>query len=147
MLHFAVDMLFAIPLLLFPGLILPWFGWDSFDPVMPRLVGAALLGIGGESLFSRNATSEAFKALLRLKIVWASGAILALGIGNINGAPLAAWGFLVIFLGFLGVWVYLQSKNHQPGKTKQALVLRACIIFKYSAINFHLPPELPLSPI
>lgn len=104
--HFVVDMLFAIPLLFLPELILPWFGWQSFDPVMPRLVGAALLGIGGESFFSRNATREAFKALLRLKIIWASGAILALGLGILNGGPIATWGFLAIFIGFLGVWVY-----------------------------------------
>ena len=107
--HFVVDMLFAIPLLLIPGLILPWFGWESFDPVMPRLVGAALLGIGGESLFSRNATREAFEALLRLKIIWASGAVLALILGIIYGAPPATWGFLAIFVGFLGVWVFYKN--------------------------------------
>ena len=104
--HFVVDMLFAIPLLFLPELILPWFGWESFDPVMPRLVGAALLGIGGESLFSRNTSRESFKSLLRLKIIWASGAILALALGINYGAPPAAWGFLLIFVGFLGVWVY-----------------------------------------
>lgn len=112
--HFVVDMLFAIPLLLLPGLILPLFGWESFDPVMPRLVGAALLGIGGESLFSRNAPKEAFKALLRLKIIWASGAILALVLGILNGGPPITWGFLAIFIGFLGIWVYFRKKiNHQ----------------------------------
>ena len=112
--HFAADMLFAIPLLFIPELILPWFGWETFDPVMPRLVGAALLGIGGESLFSRNAPREAFNALLRLKIIWASGAILALGMGILNGGPPATWGFLLIFVGFLGVWVYFRIKinNH-----------------------------------
>lgn len=106
--HFVVDMIFAIPLLLLPEKILPWFGWESFDPVMPRLVGAALLGIGGESLFSRNATREAYKALLRLKIIWASGAILALGLGILQGGSPATWGFLAIFIGFLGVWVYFR---------------------------------------
>lgn len=113
--HFVVDMLFAIPLLLLPELILPWFGWESFDPVMPRLVGAALLGIGGESLFSRNAPREAFKALLRLKIIWASSAILALGLGIIYGAPPASWGFLVIFVGFLGVWIFYKIGLDKSG--------------------------------
>lgn len=113
--HFVVDMLFAIPLLFLPELILPWFGWESFDPVMPRLVGAALLGIGGESLFSRNAPREAFKALLRLKIIWASSAILALGLGIIYGAPPASWGFLVIFVGFLGVWIFYKIGLDKSG--------------------------------
>ena len=112
--HFIVDMLFAIPLILFPEIILPWFGWGTIDPVMPRLVGAALLGIGGESLFSRNASRDAFKALLRLKIIWASGAILALGLGLLRGAPPAAWGFCAIFVGFLGVWVFFGIKLSDP---------------------------------
>jgi len=112
--HFVADMLFGIPLLLLPELILPWFGWESFDPVMPRLVGAALLGIGGESLFSRNAPRAVFEALLRLKIIWASTAILALGLGILKGGPPAAWGFLAIFVGFLGVWIYFRIKINNP---------------------------------
>lgn len=108
--HFVVDMLFALPLIFFPEYILPLFGWASFDPVMPRMVGAALLGIGGESLFSRNAPREVFTALLRLKIIWASGAILALGLGILNGGPIATWGFLAIFVGFLGIWIYFSIK-------------------------------------
>lgn len=103
--HFTVDMIFAIPLLFFPELIMPWFGWDFVDPVTSRLVGAALLGIGGESLFSRNASRDTFKALLRLKIIWATGAVIGLGLALVNGAPLAAWGFLLVFLIFLVVWI------------------------------------------
>jgi hypothetical protein len=106
LIHFIVDMLFAIPLLLFPEVIMPWFGWEYVDPVMSRLVGAALLGIGGESLFSRTAALDTFRALLRLKIIWAGGAVLALGLGLLSGGPLAAWGFLAVFMGFLGVWIY-----------------------------------------
>jgi len=112
--HFITDMLFAFPLIFFPEIIMPWFGWGAIDPVMPRLVGAALLGIGGESLFSRNASLDAFKSLLRLKIIWASGAILALGLGILKGAPPAAWGFLAIFVGFLGVWVFFRIKLNYP---------------------------------
>ena len=112
--HFIADILFAIPLIFFPEVIMAWFGWGAIDPVMPRLVGAALLGIGGESLFSRNASWDAFKSLLRLKIIWASGAILALGLGILKGAPPAAWGFLAIFIGFLVVWVFFRIKLNDP---------------------------------
>lgn len=58
--HFAVDMLFAIPLLFFPEFLLPLLGWKVVDPITSRLVGAALLGIGGESLLGRNASKEVF---------------------------------------------------------------------------------------
>ncbi|MCJ7717460.1 MAG: hypothetical protein MUO54_13195 [Anaerolineales bacterium] len=108
--HFAVDMLFAIPLLFFPEVILPLLGWDVVDPVMSRLVGAALLGIGGESLLGRKANREVFLAMLNLKILWASGAVLGIGLGIAAGAPPLAWGFLVIFAAFLGVWVYYRFK-------------------------------------
>ncbi len=114
LIHFIVDMLFAIPLLFFPEVIMPWFGWEYVDPVMSRLVGAALLGIGGESLFSRTAALETFRALLRLKIIWACGAILALALGLLGGAPLAAWGFLAVFIGFLGVWIYYNIQISDP---------------------------------
>lgn len=108
--HFAVDMLFAIPLLFFPEFLMPLLGWDVVDPIMSRLVGAALLGIGGESLLGRNASREVFSAMLNLKILWASGAVLGIGMGIAVGAPPLAWGFLVIFVAFLGVWVYYRFK-------------------------------------
>ena len=54
--HFVADILFAIPLLLIPETILPFFGWTVVDPITSRLVGAALLGIGTESLLGRNAS-------------------------------------------------------------------------------------------
>lgn len=108
--HFAVDMLFAIPLLFFPEVIMPLLGWKVVDPVMSRLVGAALLGIGGESLLGRNASREVFLAMLNLKILWASGAVLGITLGIAAGAPQLAWGFLAIFVAFLGVWVYYRFK-------------------------------------
>ena len=107
--HFIVDMLFAIPLLFFPEILLPVLGWEAVDPITSRLVGAALLGIGGESLLSRNASRDVFKALLSLKIIWASGAILGIGLGLLQGGPAAAWGFLIVFVVFLGIWIYFKK--------------------------------------
>ena len=108
--HFAVDMLFAVPLLFFPELIMPMLGWIVVDPITSRLVGAALLGIGVESLLGRNASREVFQAMLNLKIIWAFGAVLGIGLGIGAGGPPAAWLFLVIFAIFLGVWVYYRYK-------------------------------------
>jgi len=108
--HFAVDMFFGIPLLLFPHLILPFFGWVSYDPITSRLVGAALMGIGLESLLGRNASAETFRALLNLKLIWASSAVLAIGLGMLDGGPVAGWLFLLIFALFLAVWVYYRLR-------------------------------------
>ena len=104
--HFVVDILFALPLLFFPEALMGQFGWTVTDPVMPRLVGAALLGIGTESLLGRNASVDVFRAMLNLKVIWAAGAVLAIGLGLANAAPPAAWLFLGIFAGFLAVWSY-----------------------------------------
>lgn len=108
--HFAVDMLFAIPLLFFPEILLPLLGWKVVDPITSRLVGAALLGIGGESLLGRNASKEVFLAMLNLKILWAAGAVIGIALGIAAGGPPLAWALLVIFTLFLGVWGYYRNK-------------------------------------
>jgi hypothetical protein len=108
--HFAADILFGIPLLLFPQAVLDFFGWTTYDPIMSRLVGAALLGIGVESLLGRNASAETFRAMLNLKVIWASSALFALGAGIAEGAPPLAWGFLGIFAVFWAVWVYYRLR-------------------------------------
>jgi hypothetical protein len=60
--HFIVDMLLGIPLLLFPELIMPLLGWTTIDPIASRVVGAALMGIGIESWLGRNVSLEVFRA-------------------------------------------------------------------------------------
>ena len=108
--HFALDIIFAIPLLLVPELLLPLIGWPVVDPITSRLVGAALLGIGVESLLGRNAGSDVFKAMLNLKILWASGAVFGIGLGIVAGGPPLAWVFLAVFAAFLGLWVNYRLK-------------------------------------
>jgi hypothetical protein len=108
--HFVADMLFGIPLLFFPQLLLPLLGWTTYDPLMSRLVGAALMGIGLESLLGRNASAETFRAMLNLKVIWASSAIFAIAAAIFEGAPIMAWAFLGVFVVFWGVWVYYRVK-------------------------------------
>ena len=105
-LHFVADILFAIPLLFFPQAILNLFGWTTYDPIMSRLVGAALMGIGVESLLGRNADADTFRAMLNLKVIWASSALFAFGAGIAEGAAPIAWVLMWIFALFWGVWVY-----------------------------------------
>ena len=50
--HFVLDFIFAAPLLVAPKFMLTLFGWSTIDPLASRLVGAALMGIGGESFGS-----------------------------------------------------------------------------------------------
>jgi hypothetical protein len=105
--HFVVDFIFAVPLLVAPIWFLTLFGFQNPDPFTARLVGAALLGIGGESLLGWEGPVEAFRAMLNLKIIWSLAAIGGIILTLIfNDAPLMAYLILLIFAGFSGLWMY-----------------------------------------
>src|SRR5258708_6295178 len=104
--HAVVDLLAAVPLLAVPELVLRRLGWTCVDPVSARLVGAALLAIGGQSFLGRDAGVEVYRAMLHLKVIWSFTAAASLFVAIGAGAPPAAWAFLSIFIGFAGVWVH-----------------------------------------
>jgi hypothetical protein len=108
--HFVLDFIAAVPLLLAPEILLPILGWEMVDPIASRLVGAAFMGIGVESLLGRNAGREAYLAMLNLKIIWASSASLGLVLGLAAGGPVINWALLAIFLLFLALWVYYRLR-------------------------------------
>ena len=112
--HFAADMLFGIPLLFFPRALLALLGWTTYDPMTARMVGAALMGIGLESLLGRTASAETFRAMLNLKIIWAGSAVFGMLLSLLlNGAPPMGWLFVAIFVVFGSVWVYYRRLlNH-----------------------------------
>ena len=108
--HFALDVVFALPLLLSPEWLLPRLGWLFVDPVTSRLVGAALMGIGVQSLLGRNAGAEVFRAMLNLKIIWSASATFGLGLALLKGGPPVAGLFLMVFMAFMGLWVYYRLR-------------------------------------
>ena len=111
--HFVVDMLFAIPLMLAPVATLRLFDWQVIDPFLTRLVAAALFGIGIESFLGRNAGREAYMGMLNLKIIWSSAAIVGMAwslIDGFRGAILLPSTILIVFLLFNGVWVYWRTR-------------------------------------
>jgi hypothetical protein len=108
--HFILDVLFGLPLLLAPELMLALFGWQEVDPILSRLVGAALMGIGVESLLGRDSGVEAYRAMLNLKVIWAGCAVLGIALGLANGGARFGWVVLVIFAVFLGIWVYYRVR-------------------------------------
>ena len=108
--HFAIDFLFAVPLLLAPEFTLNLFGWTTVDHLASRLVGAALMGIGGESLLGRNASVEVYRAMLDLKIIWSLSAIFGIGASMVGGGPWMGWVLLVIFGLFCALWIYYRRQ-------------------------------------
>lgn len=108
--HFFADIVFAVPLLFFPVEILALLGWTTIDPLATRLVGAALIGIGVESLLGRNASLQSYQTMLRLKILWSLSANFGIALSIFQGAPKAAWLFLGIFLSFSCLWIYYKLR-------------------------------------
>ena len=109
LIHFIIDILFALPLIFYPTWLLGLFGLPSSEAVMARLVGAALVGIGGASLFSYSKSKESYDILLTLKLLWSSTAILALVLSLLNGAPASIWLFIFIFVVFFFIWLYYKK--------------------------------------
>ena len=106
--HFLVDMIFGIPLLLLPEFTLNLFGIFAGEMVTARLIGAGLIGIGGASLLTKKL--EAYKIMLNLKIIWSLSAILALILSTIYGSPKIVYLLIMIFGIFSAVWIYYKRK-------------------------------------
>ncbi len=112
LIHFIVDIILGIPLIFFPEIILQLFGLPGTqaESILARLVGAALLGIGGVSFFSYKKSKESFDTLLTMKIIWSTSAILGLLISISVGAPSSLWILVAIFVVFSLAWIYYKRK-------------------------------------
>lgn len=111
--HFVANGLAGLQLLLVPAWFLHILGIDEFDLITPRLVGAALLGIGIASFLVRNKGVAEYKTLLLVKAIWSGIAILGLVLTLVQygfGAPEATWLLLPIFVGFHTVWDFYLYK-------------------------------------
>lgn len=111
--HFAVDLVFALPLMVAPELLLRGLGWQSIDPFAARLVAAALFGIGIESLLARNSRPEVFKGMLNLKIIWSLSAVVGIAVSMVSAGaerPLFTWLLLGTFVAFNFIWLYWRRR-------------------------------------
>lgn len=107
--HFAIDLIVAIPLFFAPREVLGLLGWIEIDPFAARLAAAALLGIGLESFFGRNARSEAFRGMLQLKMIWSGFATIGLVWSTLEGNlkyPIIGWLLAATFAAFHVLWWY-----------------------------------------
>ncbi len=117
LIHFVIDYLFAIPLIFFPDSFLRFLGWTIVDNLSARLVGAALIGIGGISLLENKSSLDSYNSLLTLKILWSLAAIISLVISILEGeAPKIIWLILIIFTLFSVLWIYYKIKINTEKK-------------------------------
>ena len=108
--HGIIDLILGVPLLLFPQVVLGLLGLPAMEAVTARLVGAALLGIGGASLYCRRKGKESYSVLLKLKIIWSGSALLGLFLSLLGGASTRLGIAVIIFALFFTVWVYYQVR-------------------------------------
>lgn len=108
--HFIIDILFAIPLLLFPFWVSHILNIPEVDSLAIRLVGAALLAIGISSLLYKDAHIYTYNALLSLKILWSASALLAIVLSFKESVSPAKITILLVFAVFFFVWVYFKIK-------------------------------------
>src|SRR6185295_9063518 len=85
--HFFADMSFALPLMIAPRWFLTMNGWTTVDVVTARLVAAALIGIGTQSLIGRNDDAASYRAMLNVKCIWSGAAIVGFVWSLADGAP------------------------------------------------------------
>ena len=109
MLHFVLDVLVAVPLFVRPNLFLSMVGLEESNVLLARIIAAALMGIGVESLLGRNAGRESYVGMLRMKIIWSGMVVLGFVVSLIGGQ--IAWSTVVglvmgVFIFFNLVWVY-----------------------------------------
>jgi thiol:disulfide interchange protein len=107
--HFIADIIFGIPLLITPYWFLNLLGY-TVEPLTARLVGAALIGIGGTSLLIKDKSLEQFKALLTLKVVWSLSAIFGIILTLTEQTPKFTWLILITFVIFSSICISF-SKN------------------------------------
>jgi len=113
--HFFVDIIFAIPLIIFPQWLLPLLGFSVENLLIARLFGAVLVAIGTTSLLVRNASPEIYDAFLTLKLLFSGTAILGVTISILEGSPKSSWLFLAIFIFFFILWTYYKKSKKQWG--------------------------------
>lgn len=97
---------FAVP----PGFIISTTAYQSVDPISSRLGGAALMGIGVASWLERKASAEILRAMLNLKIIWATSAVVGIALGLLHGGPPVGRVLLAIFTAFLALWVHCRLR-------------------------------------
>lgn len=110
--HFVADIVFGIPLFLFPVKFLSFLGWGTVDPIATRIVASALFGIGIESYLGRKNGLESFLGMLNLKIIWSLSTLAGILISYFQGMveTFFVWVVFAVFLVFNFIWLYWKNK-------------------------------------
>lgn len=107
--HSVVGLAFGVPLLLFPGRLLTWFQWAPIDPIISRILGAALLALAWSSFrVWRTEDSTQVTHLVELELIFTGLASVGILRHLISGRwPWIVWAILALYLLFTAAWGYV----------------------------------------
>jgi len=107
--HAVVATVAGALLLIIPGRLLDWLLWWPIDPIVSRLLGAALLALAWSSLYGWRATGRSqVTVLIQMEAIFTvlacAGLLRHLFTGS--GWVAAAWVSLGVFAAFAVAWLF-----------------------------------------
>jgi hypothetical protein len=107
LIHAVVALIFGLPMLIVPGRFARLIHWSPIDPVVSRLLGAALLALAVSSWRAyKAATWEKVEIKVEIEIVFAIlGVVGLLRHLLFLPTPAFAWVNLVILAAFAVAWI------------------------------------------
>ena len=105
--HAVVAAIGGLALLVAPGRTLGWFGWAPVDPLLSRVLGAALLALAWSSLRGwRAATRSGVAILVEVEAIFTVLTCVGL-LRQMLGAnwPWYVWTLLGVFVAFALAWL------------------------------------------
>jgi hypothetical protein len=108
LIHTVVSLIFGAALLLAPGRTLGVFGWAPIDPLISRLLGAALLALAWSSYRGWGASSyEQVSVLVEMEVIFTVfGSVGLLRHLLKDWYPWYVWFVFAVLLVFAIVWAY-----------------------------------------
>ena len=104
--HSVVSLLLGAPLLIVPGRLLLALGWAPIDPLLSRVLGAALLALAWSSFRSWRA-SERQEVAIVIEMEAAFTVLACVGLGRhlfVARYPLVPWLLFALSLAFALAW-------------------------------------------
>jgi hypothetical protein len=107
LIHAVVAVIFGALLLIAPGRFLVWVGWAPVDPILSRVLGAALLALAWSSFRGWQATERTqVTTLVEMEVAFTVFACLGL-LRHLLFAhyPFIAWALFAVFAIFAVAWI------------------------------------------
>jgi hypothetical protein len=116
LIHAIIAAVVGAGLLLAPGRLLGAIGWAPIDPILSRVLGAAMLALAWTSFRGWRATEWSQIAIVVegeavFAVLACAGLLRHLLVGH---WPLMVWGLFVLYLFFAVAWIAALVQHRRP---------------------------------